>query len=60
MRYKSTRGAEAGTTFLEAVLTGLSKDGGLFVPESRRLDFIWFREGQKSNDLISVIGVRPS
>lgn len=33
MLYKSTRGGETGVSFIDAVLRGLSKDGGLFVPE---------------------------
>lgn len=31
--YKSTRGGETGITASEAILKGLAKDGGLFVPE---------------------------
>ena len=34
MKYKSTRGGERGLSFSEAVVKGLAKDGGLFVPES--------------------------
>ena len=33
VRYKSTRNAEVSVTASEAVLQGLSEDGGLFVPE---------------------------
>lgn len=33
IRYKSTRGGQAGLTFEEVVLGGLATDGGLFVPE---------------------------
>ncbi|MBP1588217.1 MAG: threonine synthase [Clostridia bacterium] len=33
MKYVSTRGSDAGTTFSEAVVKGLAPDGGLFVPE---------------------------
>ena len=43
MRYLSTRGQFGSASFSEAVLSGLSRDGGLFVPEnlpdfSTRLD----------------------
>ena len=31
--YKSTRGADAGTTASQAILKGLASDGGLFVPD---------------------------
>ncbi|KAG0296994.1 threonine synthase [Dissophora globulifera] len=34
MKYKSTRGKASNYTFEEAVLAGLSPDGGLFIPES--------------------------
>lgn len=34
MRYISTRGGGAGSTFEEVVLQGLAPDGGLFVPQS--------------------------
>ncbi|KJA25330.1 hypothetical protein HYPSUDRAFT_37830 [Hypholoma sublateritium FD-334 SS-4] len=34
MKYFSTRGAEARLSFEEAVLAGLSPDGGLYIPES--------------------------
>lgn len=34
MRYVSTRGAAPVLTFGEAMLTGLARDGGLYVPES--------------------------
>ena len=34
MRYISTRGAAPVLTFSEAMLTGLARDGGLYVPES--------------------------
>ena len=50
MRYKSTRGAEGGTAFLEAVLTGLSSDGGLFVPESRRYICFFLEVESVDND----------
>ncbi|CAD7957101.1 unnamed protein product [Amoebophrya sp. A120] len=33
MLYKSTRGGEQDVSFLQAVLRGLSADGGLFVPQ---------------------------
>lgn len=33
MQYVSTRGEGASLTFKEAVLTGLARDGGLFLPE---------------------------
>ena len=34
MRYVSTRGQSGTVDFLEAVLSGLAPDGGLFIPES--------------------------
>ena len=34
MRYVSTRGADPGTTFSEAVVLGIASDGGLFVPQN--------------------------
>jgi threonine synthase len=34
MRYFSTRGGVKGVSFPDAVMTGLAKDGGLFLPES--------------------------
>ncbi|KAF9583511.1 threonine synthase [Lunasporangiospora selenospora] len=34
MKYKSTRGKATNYTFEQAVLAGLSPDGGLFIPES--------------------------
>src|SRR5690554_6209190 len=34
MKYKSTRGKVNNYTFEQAVLAGLSPDGGLFIPES--------------------------
>ena len=34
MRYISTRGAAPVLTFEEAMLTGLARDGGLYVPET--------------------------
>ncbi|KAG0023164.1 threonine synthase [Entomortierella chlamydospora] len=34
MKYKSTRGKASNYTFEQAVLAGLSPDGGLFIPES--------------------------
>eukprot|EP00842_Homolaphlyctis_polyrhiza_P000594 jgi/Hompol1/1535/HPOL_004770-RA len=34
MKYRSTRGGSQGLTFEEAVLQGLSPDGGLYVPQS--------------------------
>ncbi|KAG0366705.1 threonine synthase [Gamsiella multidivaricata] len=34
MQYKSTRGKATNYTFEQAVLAGLSPDGGLFIPES--------------------------
>ena len=34
MRYLSTRGQSDALSFTEAVATGLSPDGGLYVPES--------------------------
>ena len=37
MTYRSTRGADAGTSFSEAVIKGLASDGGLFVPEEEVL-----------------------
>ena len=38
--YSSTRGGETGCTASEAVLKGLAKDGGLFMPERiPRFDF---------------------
>ena len=33
VKYVSTRGADKGTTFKDAVLKGLASDGGLLVPE---------------------------
>ncbi len=33
MRYISTRGASAALTFEQAMMTGLARDGGLYVPE---------------------------
>ena len=34
MRYISTRGAAPVLSFEEAMLTGLARDGGLYVPET--------------------------
>ena len=34
MKYISTRGQSPALTFEEAMLTGLARDGGLYVPES--------------------------
>ncbi|MCB2134273.1 MAG: threonine synthase, partial [Rhodobacteraceae bacterium] len=34
MRYVSTRGQAPVLTFGEAMLTGLARDGGLYVPEA--------------------------
>ncbi|MFN7499074.1 MAG: threonine synthase, partial [Hyphomonadaceae bacterium] len=34
MRYISTRGGSSSVSFLDALLTGLAPDGGLYVPES--------------------------
>ncbi|MGY9012778.1 MAG: threonine synthase, partial [Rhodobacterales bacterium] len=34
MRYISTRGTAPGLSFEEAMLTGLARDGGLYVPET--------------------------
>src|SRR3569833_3226562 len=34
MRYVSTRGEAAPLDFVEVMLTGLARDGGLYVPES--------------------------
>ena len=34
MRYISTRGTAPILTFEEAMLTGLARDGGLYVPET--------------------------
>ena len=34
MKYISTRGAAPVLSFEEAMLTGLARDGGLYVPES--------------------------
>ncbi|KAI9322828.1 threonine synthase [Dichotomocladium elegans] len=34
MKYRSTRGQVKGYTFEEAVMVGLSPDGGLFIPET--------------------------
>ena len=34
MRYISTRGAAPVLNFGEAMMTGLARDGGLYVPES--------------------------
>ena len=34
MRYISTRGTAPVLTFEEAMLTGLARDGGLYVPET--------------------------
>jgi threonine synthase len=33
-KYRSTRGAQNGLSFEEAILQGLASDGGLLVPES--------------------------
>ena len=33
MRYKSTRGGVSGLSFEDAVMMGLSSDGGLLIPE---------------------------
>ena len=39
MKYISTRGAAPELTFEEAMLTGLARDGGLYVPaEIARMD----------------------
>jgi threonine synthase len=34
MKYKSTRGAVNGLSFIDTVMMGLASDGGLMVPES--------------------------
>ena len=34
MKYLSTRGAAPPVSFLDAVLTGMAPDGGLYVPEA--------------------------
>lgn len=34
MKFQSTRGAETGVASAEAIIRGIAKDGGLFVPES--------------------------
>ena len=34
MRYISTRGASDALTFEQAMMTGLARDGGLYVPDS--------------------------
>ena len=34
MRFQSTRGSEKGISSSEAIIRGIAKDGGLFVPES--------------------------
>ena len=34
MKFQSTRGAEKGVASAEAIIKGIAKDGGLFVPES--------------------------
>ncbi|MEL6127339.1 MAG: threonine synthase, partial [Pseudomonadota bacterium] len=34
MRYISTRGEAPALSFEEAMLTGLARDGGLYVPET--------------------------
>ena len=34
MRYISTRGPAPVLTFSEAMMTGLARDGGLYVPET--------------------------
>ena len=34
MRYVSTRGEAPALDFVEAMLAGLARDGGLYVPES--------------------------
>lgn len=34
MKFQSTRGLENGVTSAEAIIKGIAKDGGLFVPES--------------------------
>ena len=36
MRYISTRGQAPVLNFGEAMLTGLARDGGLYVPEDRK------------------------
>ena len=38
MRYISTRGAAPVLTFGEAMMTGLARDGGLYVPRNRAGD----------------------
>ena len=34
MKFQSTRGLEQGVASAEAILRGIAKDGGLYVPES--------------------------
>lgn len=34
MKFQSTRGSESGVASAEAIIKGIAKDGGLFVPES--------------------------
>ena len=50
MRYVSTRGGAAPVSFIDAVLTGMAPDGGLFVPED------W---PQLAPSVIAEAAVRP-
>ena len=34
MNFRSTRGKEKGVKSVEAIVRGIAKDGGLFVPDS--------------------------
>ena len=44
IQYKSTRGGQSGVTASRAILQGLAKDGGLFVPEQIPVLTVSFRE----------------
>ncbi|KAI9019604.1 threonine synthase [Phycomyces nitens] len=56
MKYRSTRGQAQGYTFEEAVMAGLSPDGGLFIPHSvPQLPTNWRKEwANKSFEELAV------
>ncbi|MEO0691803.1 MAG: threonine synthase, partial [Pseudomonadota bacterium] len=58
MRYISTRGSAPALTFEDTMLTGLARDGGLYVPETiPQLDHatIAAMEGQPYEDIAYTV-----
>jgi len=55
IKYKSTRGAQSGTSCTQAIVNGLADDGGLFVPESiPRIDLPFSRLSQMSYNELAL------